>query len=100
MSDVSRYNPTGRFSGLADTYAKYRPGYPNAALEYIQRCCCLGGASWLVDVGSGTGISARLFAARGVPVVGVEPNDDMRARAAAEAITAGFPVPVYRKGTA
>jgi hypothetical protein len=26
-------NPTGRFSGLADVYARCRPGYPDAALD-------------------------------------------------------------------
>jgi ubiquinone/menaquinone biosynthesis C-methylase UbiE len=54
----------------------------------------------LVDVGCGTGISTRLFAARGVRVIGIEPNDDMRARAAATPAPAGGPVPEYRKGTA
>src|SRR5262249_33831931 len=41
-----------------------------------------------------TGISTRLFAARGVHVIGVEPNDDMRARAEA------VPGARYQKGTA
>jgi SAM-dependent methyltransferase len=53
-----------------------------------------------VDVGCGTGISSRLFAARGIPVLGIEPNDEMRARAEAEVLPAGLPVPEYRKGTA
>ena len=34
MSDVARFNPTGRFSGLADVYAKHRPDYPVAAVEH------------------------------------------------------------------
>ena len=41
--------------------------------------CGLDGTTTLVDVGCGTGISSRLFAARGVPVIGVDPNDEMRA---------------------
>jgi SAM-dependent methyltransferase len=100
MSDVSHYNPTERFSGLADTYAQHRPGYPDAALAYIIQCCGLWSTSRLVDVGCGTGISSRLFAARGIPVVGIEPNDEMRGRAEAEAFPAGLPAPKYRKGTA
>src|SRR6516162_4178169 len=100
MPDASRYNPTGRFSGLAETYAKHRPGYPEAALDYIMQRCGLSGTSRLVDVGCGTGISTRLFAARCIPVIGIEPNDEMRARAEAEAVPAGVPVPEYRKGTA
>jgi SAM-dependent methyltransferase len=98
MSDVSQYRPTERFSGLSDLYARHRPTYPAAALDFIQARCGLGPDTLLVDVGCGTGISTRLFAARGVRVIGVEPNDDMRARA--EATAAGGPAPEYRKGTA
>jgi SAM-dependent methyltransferase len=74
-------DPTGRFTGLADAYARGRPDYPAAALDWIVSRCGLDGSTLLVDVGCGTGISARLFAARGIPVVGIDPNDDMLARA-------------------
>jgi SAM-dependent methyltransferase len=100
MFDASRFNPTGRFSGLADTYAKHRPGYPEAALDFIVQKCGLTTASRLADVGCGTGISTRLFAARGIPVIGIEPNDEMHARAEAEVLPPGIPLPEYRKGTA
>ena len=53
-----------------------------------------------MDVGCGTGISSRLFAARGVPVIGIDPNDDMRARAEAMTPPPGGPAPEYRQGTA
>jgi SAM-dependent methyltransferase len=71
-------NPTGRFSDRASDYARYRPTYPPAAIDFI-----LGGfanPSHLVaaDVGAGTGISARLLADRGVRVFAVEPNAAMR----------------------
>jgi SAM-dependent methyltransferase len=95
MSDVARFNPTGRFTGLSGVYAKNRPDYPPDAIDHIIRVCGLGTDTLLVDVGSGTGISTRLFAARGIPVIGVEPNDEMRARAEAEAGEAR-----YVKGTA
>src|SRR5262245_8684154 len=100
MSDLSRCNPLGRFTGLAEVYAKYRPSYPDAALDLICSRCALGPGSLLVDVGCGTGISSRLFALRGVPVLGIEPNADMRARAEAEPLPPGVPVPVYRDGRA
>jgi SAM-dependent methyltransferase len=96
MFDASQLNPTGRFSGLADAYAKYRPTYPDAALDYIVQRCSLSAVSRLVDVGCGTGISSRLFAARGIAVVGIEPNDAMRAKAEAAATL----LEQYRKGTA
>jgi SAM-dependent methyltransferase len=98
MADPS-VNPTGRFSGLEDLYARHRPSYPDEAIDFIVRHCGLDGTTTLVDVGCGTGISTRLFAAQGIPVIGIEPNDDMRAKAeAAPAPPAGRP-PIYRKGT-
>lgn len=84
MSDLSRLNPTGRFTGLADGYARYRPSYPDAAIDYILARCGLRAGSLLVDVGCGTGISSRLFAQRGLTVIGIEPNAEMRAKAQAE----------------
>jgi SAM-dependent methyltransferase len=85
---------------LADLYARCRPSYPAAALDFLMARCGLHGGSLLVDVGCGTGIAARLFAERGVPVLGIEPNDEMRTRAEAEIGPSGLPVPRYRKGRA
>jgi SAM-dependent methyltransferase len=100
MKDVSGYNPTGRFSGLANLYARHRPDYPAAALDLIVQRCGLGRDTLLVDVGCGTGISARLFAARAIPVLGVEPNDDMRVRAEATPSPPGAAPIEYRTGSA
>jgi SAM-dependent methyltransferase len=100
MSNLSRSNPTGRFTGLADSYAKYRPGYPDAALDLIMTHCGLDGDSVLADIGCGTGISSRLFACRGVRVIGIEPNAEMRASAGATPLPAQFPRPTYRDGRA
>jgi SAM-dependent methyltransferase len=98
MTDLSRSNPTNRFTGLAQIYARCRPGYPPAALDLVVSRCGLGPSSLLVDVGCGTGISSRLFAARGVPVLGIDPNGDMLARAEAEPPPPGAPAPRYRIG--
>jgi SAM-dependent methyltransferase len=100
MSDLKHSNPTGRFTGLARLYARCRPGYPPSALDHIIARCGLGPPSLLVDVGCGTGISSRLFAERGIRVLGIEPNADMRARAEAEAAPPGSPVPSYADGRA
>ena len=74
-------NPTGRFSDRAADYVKFRPGYPDAALDAI-----LSGLSpqelIAADVGAGTGISSRILASRGVRVHAVEPNTAMVAAAA------------------
>src|SRR5437899_2024921 len=100
MTEVSRYNPTSRFSGLAEGYAKYRPSYPAAAIDFIATRCELGPHSLLVDVGCGTGISSRLFAERGVRVIGIEPNDEMRRQAERVAVGGGESAPTYLKGRA
>jgi SAM-dependent methyltransferase len=100
MADLSQFNPTSRFTGLAETYARYRPDYPSSALDCIQTRLRLGPNSLLVDVGCGTGISARLVAARGIPVLGIEPNPEMRQRAETEAVPPGAPQPRYLAGRA
>jgi SAM-dependent methyltransferase len=100
VPDPSRFDPTSRFAGLADLYARHRPGYPDAALDRIVEFAGLSGDTQLVDVGSGTGISARLIARRGVPVIGVEPNDEMRRKAQTEPVPDGVPRPQYRAGRA
>jgi SAM-dependent methyltransferase len=99
MTDLSRWNPANRFTGLSDLYAKYRPSYPEDALDFVVKRCGLDATTTLVDVGCGTGISSRLFAARGIPVIGIDPNDEMRGRAAAAAPPSG-PPPTYRAGRA
>ena len=72
----------GDFTGLADDYARFRPGYApqvaTAILSYVGRDRTSVDAA---DVGAGTGIWTRTLAARGLhSVVAVEPNDDMRRR--------------------
>ncbi|MGE3807227.1 MAG: class I SAM-dependent methyltransferase [Gemmataceae bacterium] len=89
-----------RFRGLAEIYAKNRPTYPQSALDFILERCALKPGSLLIDVGSGTGISSRLFAARGLEVIGIEPGDEMRGRAEAELPPPDSIPPRYVKGNA
>jgi ubiquinone/menaquinone biosynthesis C-methylase UbiE len=100
MSEPADLNPTSRFTGLADIYARHRPDYPAAALAHIVQRCELRYDSLVVDVGCGTGISARQFAQLGLRVIGIEPNADMRRQAEAVAVPPGTAGPVYREGTA
>lgn len=72
---------TRRFGSRARIYAAFRPSYPRGAID-----CALGGlgdprALTIADIGAGTGISARLLAERGVAVIAIEPNAQMRASA-------------------
>jgi SAM-dependent methyltransferase len=54
----------------------------------------------LVDVGCGTGISSRLFSTLGVDVIGIEPNAEMRATAAATSLGPAERPVTYREGKA
>jgi SAM-dependent methyltransferase len=100
MTTPDARNPTDRFSGLAALYAQCRPAYPDAAVDYVVTRCGLSAAALVVDVGCGTGISSRQLARHGLHVLGIEPNDDMRAQAISEALPADVPVPDYRAGRA
>lgn len=75
-------DPRDRFTDAADAYARYRPGYSD---EVVRHCAAYAGlkpGATVVDVGCGTGISTRLFARHGYRVIGIEPNEAMRAKAA------------------
>ena len=71
-------NSTTRFSSRVDDYIKYRPHYPVEILDLLAARCGLTPESVIADVGSGTGILTKLFLENGNPVIGVEPNREMR----------------------
>lgn len=70
-----------RFTGKAEIYARFRPGYPDALLDWLWQEAKLVPGSRIADIGSGTGIFSEQLLARGLEVWGVEPNTDMRALA-------------------
>ena len=70
-----------RFSDRVADYVKYRPSYPYEAIDAIVAAVHLAPGARVADIGSGTGISSKLFLERGFEVVGVEPNAEMRAAA-------------------
>ena len=74
---------TERFSSRAEHYRRYRPGYPPAALDVLATRCGLTAGAVVADVGSGTGILSEQLLERGAEVIGIEPNDAMRAAAEA-----------------
>ncbi len=91
-------DPTERFSNRVENYVKYRPGYPKEILRLFRDKMGLRESSVIADVGSGTGISTRLFLENGNRVFGVEPNASMRA--AAEEFLKDFPKFTSIPGTA
>lgn len=79
--DPTPLDPTVRFSERAQAYASSRPGYPREIATYLARELELAPGTVIVDLGSGTGISSRIFLQAGFRVIGVEPNAPMRAQA-------------------
>jgi SAM-dependent methyltransferase len=71
-----------RFSGFADLYDAVRPMPPTALADVITRYAGGDRPGVTVDLGCGTGLSTRWAAGWSSEVVGVEPSDDMRVRAA------------------
>jgi len=67
-----------RFRGRADDYARGRPGYPAELFDRLMVLAGLTPGAVVADLGSGTGISSAPLLERGLRVVAVEPNDDMR----------------------
>ena len=68
---------TERFSDRVDNYAKYRPGYSEKILGFLNEYN-FSARSIIADVGSGTGKLAELFLKNGNKTYAVEPNTDMR----------------------
>lgn len=76
-----------RFNNRVDNYVRYRPDYPKDIIECLKDEIGLSSTSVIADVGSGTGISSKLFLDESCFVYGVEPNKIMR-NAAAEFLSA------------
>jgi SAM-dependent methyltransferase len=88
-------DPRERFAGAASGYARFRPSYPAALVDWVCFEAGVRPGDPVADVGCGTGILTRLLAERGLRVVGIDPNGDMLA----EARAAGGPAD-YRHGEA
>jgi len=64
------------FTCKAEVYAKARPGYPNASMEYIREL--MPPDAVIADIGAGTGKFTVSLARYGYNIFAVEPNADMR----------------------
>lgn len=67
-----------RFSNRVDSYVKYRPSYPNEAIDYLYEVVGLRKGAEIADIGAGTGIFSRHLLERGSRVTALEPNEAMR----------------------
>lgn len=71
-------DPRARFSDRVADYVAARPGYPPAVVDAMLEIGAHNTRLPIADVGAGTGLMTRLLHARGLRVVGVEPNAAMR----------------------
>lgn len=85
------------YANKSEIYDSARPSYPQEAILFIQRQLDLSLGLPVLDVGSGTGILTRQLAATGMPMIGIEPDANMLAKAKANN---GQPSANYRSGTA
>jgi hypothetical protein len=81
------------FGTAAETYERFRPGYPD---EVVDRTLAYAGrpVATAVEIGAGTGKATRAFASRGISIVALEPDPEMYAVLQRE--TAGLPVSTVR----
>lgn len=87
-----------RFNDRVENYAAYRPGYPAGIVDFLRDELSLTPAATVADVGAGTGLLSELLLRNGNVVIGVEPNDAMRA--VAESRLKSYPNFRSVKGTA
>jgi SAM-dependent methyltransferase len=67
------------FGEVADLYDRHRPTYPDRLIDDLVALARLDGSQAVLEVGAGTGKATLMFAARGIPVVAVEPSAEMAA---------------------
>jgi len=87
-SDLDLSANVERFTGYAGCYDAYRPAPPAVLAEILAQLAQVARPGLVVDLGSGTGLSASYWAERAEAVVGIEPSLDMRRQAEART-TAG-----------
>ncbi|GJD52262.1 putative methyltransferase [Methylobacterium crusticola] len=85
----------GGFTAGAGTYARGRPDYPPALLDWLRAALRLGAGTTVLDLGSGTGKLLPHLVGTGARVIAVEP-----VRAMLDQLAAGHPEVEARPGRA
>jgi SAM-dependent methyltransferase len=81
LTTEAAHQRIAQWSGGAENYDSYRPAAPVALPPLLTRLAETPRPALVVDLGCGTGLSTLLWAATAQQVIGMEPNDDMRAQA-------------------
>ncbi|MPM43287.1 hypothetical protein SDC9_89960 [bioreactor metagenome] len=76
--DLGELKPKSRFDNRAENYDRYRPSYPKSIINFLEETIGFSESSIIADIGSGTGISTKIFLDNGNKVYAVEPNNNMR----------------------
>ena len=63
---MSPLSSTQRFSDRVEDYVRYRPDYPPALLDWLQRVQGVDRSWQVADVGAGTGISSKTSSMRAI----------------------------------
>lgn len=87
-----RMRTHGDFTGLAQNYSSYRPGYASSVRQALLGLLGRPPAELdAADIGAGTGIWTRLLAESGFrSVTAVEPNEDMRGAGIGDSVGTGI----------
>ena len=75
---ANKHQSTTRFSNRVADYVQFRPHYPLEIIDLLADKCEHTPESVIADIGSGTGLLAKIFLENGNPVIGIEPNREMR----------------------
>ncbi len=76
---MTDFNSTQRFTDRVDAYVAARPSYPDEIATLLAREYSFRPGATVADIGCGTGLSCVPFLRAGFAVIGIEPNDAMRA---------------------
>ena len=66
-----------RYAASAEHYQRHRPSYPDSLVDWVLATAGLTAPARIADLGCGTGIATRLFAARGPRLIGIDPSLEM-----------------------
>ncbi len=72
------------FGDVARLYERVRPSYPEALVDDVVELSGIDRGGRALEVGAGTGKATRLFAARGVQILAIDPSSQMAAVARRE----------------
>ena len=67
-----------RFTGFADLYNRVRPNPPQMVCSIILNLLKKSKVNTVVDLGSGSGLSTKIWRGKANKIIGIEPNNDMR----------------------